>query len=186
VPWGDGLGKGDLERLEGGRDMRMKRAVIRCNYVLWLIVFLVGVACDSAPAPNKTIYTNTSNKELQQKALRVVKSLRELVDSYHTKDRELKAEYDKKDKPELRIEEKKAMRDQWLKASDAVHASAMRTYKENYWADAILLRNELYRRLPKQQNQQNLAPIYQNPTNVLGIQVIADHLELIAKALPDS
>jgi len=62
----------------------------------------------------------------------------------------------------------------------------MRSYKENYWAETILLRNELYRRLPEQQNQKNLAPIYQNPTNVLGIQVIADHLELIAKSLPDS
>ena len=61
----------------------------------------------------------------------------------------------------------------------------MRSYKENYWADAILLRNELYRTTQKV-NQTNLSPIYQNPTNVLGVQVIADHLELIAKSLPDS
>ena len=114
-----------------------------------------------------------------------MKSIRELVDSYKKKDRELMAEYDKKDKPEIKIDEKKAMRDQWLKESDAVHDSAMRTYKENYWADAILLRNEFYRRLPKKLDQKDLAPIYQNPTNVLGIQLIADHLELIAKSLPD-
>jgi len=31
-----------------------------------------------------------------------------------------------------------------------------------------------------------LQPLYQNPTNVLGIQVIADNLELISKSLPDS
>jgi hypothetical protein len=166
--------------------MRMKRAVTRCNYFLLLIVFLAGGACDSAPAPDKTIYSNTSNKELKQKALLVVKSIRELVNSYNTKDRELRAEYDKKDKPKLSMEERKAMRDQWLKESDAVHDAVMRSYKENYWAETILLRNELYRRLPTQQNQKNLAPIYQNPTNVLGIQVIADHLELIAKSLPDS
>ena len=166
--------------------MRMKRAITRCNYFLLLIVFLAGSACDSAPAPDKTIYSNTSNKELKQKALLVVKSIRELVNSYNTKDRELRAEYAKKDKPKLSVEERKAMRDQWLQESDAVHDAAMRSYKENYWAETILLRNELYRRLPKEQNQKNLAPIYQNPTNVLGIQVIADHLELIAKSLPDS
>jgi hypothetical protein len=150
------------------------------------MIFLVGISCGSAPAPDKTVYSNTSNKELKQKALRLVKNIRELVDSYKKKDRELLAEYDKKDKPEIGIDERMALRRQWLKESDAVHDSAMRTYKDNYWADAILLRNELYRRLPKKLDQKDLAPIYQTPTNVLGIQLIADHLELIAKSLPDS
>src|SRR5262245_66212996 len=120
--------------------MSMKRAVTRHTYVLLLIVFLAGGACDSAPTPNKTIYSNTSNKELKQKALQVVKSIRELVDSYNTKDRELRAEYDKKDKPEIRIDERKAMRDQWIKESDAVNDSAIRYYKEIYWDSDILFR----------------------------------------------
>src|SRR5262249_15633676 len=80
----------------------------------------------------------------------------DLVDSYKKKDRALMADYDKKNKPEIRIDERKAMREQWLKESDTVHDSAMRSYKENYWADAILLRDELYRRLqrlPKKRNQ---------------------------------
>jgi hypothetical protein len=162
------------------------RAVSRRNNFLLLAIFVVAMACGSAPAPDKTVYSNTSNKELKQKTLRLVKNIRELVYSYNKKDRELMAEYDKKNKPEIRIDERQAMRQQWLKESDAVHDSAMRSYKEKYWADAILLRNELYRRLPKKLNQKNLAPIYQNPTNVLGVQVIADHLELIAKSLPDA
>jgi hypothetical protein len=166
--------------------MRIRWTVIRRNYFLLLMTFLAGISCGSAPATDKTIYSNTSNKELKQKALRLVKSIRELVDSYNKKSGELMAEYDKKNKPEIRIDERKAMREQWLKESDAVHDSAMRSYKENYWADAMLLRNELYRRLPKKLNQKDLAPIYQNPTNVLGVQVIADNLELIAKSLPDS
>jgi uncharacterized NAD(P)/FAD-binding protein YdhS len=166
--------------------MRIRWAVTKRNYFLLVMTFLTGISCGSAPAPDKTVYSNTSNKELKQKALRLVKSIRELVDSYKKKDRELKVEYDKKDKPEIRIDERKAMRDQWLKESDGVHDSTMRSYRDNYWADAILLRNELYRRLPKKLNQKDLAPIYQNPTNVLGLQLIADHLELIAKSLPDS
>ena len=115
-----------------------------------------------------------------------MKNIRELVDSYKKKDRELMAEYDKKNQPEIRIDERMAMRGQWLKESDAVRDSTMRSYRDNYWAEAILLRNEINRRLPKKLNQKDLAPIYQNPTNVLGIQLIADHLELIAKSLPDS
>jgi hypothetical protein len=165
--------------------MRITSAVTRRNYFLLLMTFLAGISW-AAPAPDMTVYSNTSNKELKQRALRLVKNIRELVDSYKKKDRELMAEYDKKNKPEIRIDERKAVREQWLRASDDVHDSSMRSYKENYWADAILLRNELYRRLPKKLNQTDLSPIYQYPTNVLGVQVIADHLELIAKSLPDS
>src|SRR5262249_20090154 len=166
--------------------MRISQAVTKCSSFLLLGVLLVAISCGAAPEPDKTVYSNTSNKELKQKALRLVKSIRELVDSYNKKDRALMSDYDKRDKPEIRIDERKAMRDQWLKESDALHDSSMRTYRDNYWADAILLRNEIYRRLPKKFNQKDLAPIYQNPTNVLGVQVIADHLELIAKSLPDS
>ena len=166
--------------------MRSKSAVIKTNYFLLITIFVVGVSCGAAPEPDKTIYSKISNKELKQKALSVVKNIRELADSYNKKDRALMAEYDKKTTPEIRTDERKAMRQQWLKESDTIHGSAMRTYRDNYWADAILLRNELYRRLPKKLNQKDLAPIYQNPTNVLGVQLIADHLELIAKSLPDS
>jgi uncharacterized NAD(P)/FAD-binding protein YdhS len=164
--------------------MRIRWSVVKGNYFLLLTIILAVISCGAAP--DRTIYSNTSNKELKQKALQLVKNIRDLVDSYNKKDRELMAEYDKKNKPEIRIDDRKAMREQWLKDSDTVHDSAMRTYRDNYWSDAILLRNELYRRLPKSLHQTNLSPIYQRPTNVLGIQVIADHLELIAKSLPDS
>jgi hypothetical protein len=166
--------------------MSIRWDVTRGNYFLLLTIFVVVIACGAAPEPDKTIYSNTSNKELKEKALRLVKNIRELADSYNKKDRALMAEYDKKTTPEIRTDERKAMRQQWLKESDALHDSSMRAYRDKYWADAILLRNELYRRLPKKLSQKDLAPMYQNPTNILGIQVIADHLELIAKSLPDS
>ena len=166
--------------------MRIRWSVNRCSYFLFLTIFVVGISCGAAPEPDKTIYSKTSNKELKEKTLGLVKNIRALVDSYNKKDRELLAEYDKKNRPEVRIDEWKAAREQWLKESNALSDSSIRTYRDNYWSDAILLRNELSRRLPKNLQQTNLAPIFQNPTNVLGIQVIADNLELVAKSLPDS
>ena|SRR5215831_1105224 len=166
--------------------MRIRCAIRRRNYFLLLIIFVVGMSCGAAPEPDKTVYSKTSNKELKEKTFSLVKSIRALVDSYNQKDRALMAEYDKKNRPEIRTDERKTIREQWLKDSDALHDSSMRTYRDNYWSDAILLRNEIYRRLPKKLDQKDLAPIYQNPTNVLGIQLIADNLELIAKSLPDS
>ena len=166
--------------------MRIRWVLSRRNYFLLVTIFVVGMSCGAAPEPDKTVYSKTSNKELKEKTLGLVKNIRTLVDSYNQKDRALMAEYDKKNRPEIRTDERKTIREQWLKESDALHDSSMRTYGDNYWSEAILLRNEIYRRLPKKLNEKDLAPIYQNPTNVLGIQLIADHLELISKSLPDS
>jgi hypothetical protein len=132
------------------------------------------------------IYSNTSNKELKQRVFRLVKSIRELVDSYNKKDRALMAEYDKKARPEIRTDERKLIRDQWIRESDGVHDSTLRYYRDHYLSDAILLLDELYRRVPKRMRQPSILPIYQRPTNVLGLEVIANHLEVVAKSLPDS
>ena len=129
--------------------MRNREAVTRCNYFLLFTVFVVGISCGAAPEPDKTVYSKASNKELKEKTLSLVKNIRALVDAYNKKDRELMAEYDKKNQPEIRTDERKALREQWLKESDALHDSSMRTYRDNYWSDAILLRNEIYKRLPK-------------------------------------
>jgi hypothetical protein len=133
----------------------------------------------------KRVYTQTPNRELKQKSLQLVKKIRELVYSYNKRDQELLADYDSKDRPESTKGGAKASRQQWLKDTDALHDSTMRKYKEQYWSDAILFADEILRRLPKQKRQMDVLYIYQQPTNVLGVQTIADHLELIAKSLPD-
>lgn len=138
-----------------------------------------------AAIPERTIYSTISNKELKSRALRLVSQIRDLAYSHKERDRELMAEHDGKSRPEVRIDQRRAMREQWLRESEALHDRTLRHYKEKYWADAILLRNELYRRLPKRFRQPQMAVMYQYPTNVLGIEAIADHLELLAKSLPD-
>ena len=92
--------------------MRTVSIVIGHKHFLLLAILVIGISCGAAPEPDKTVYSNTSNKELKQKALGLVKSIRALVDSYNKKDRELMAEYDKKNKPEVRTDERKAIRDQ--------------------------------------------------------------------------
>jgi hypothetical protein len=164
--------------------MRTQRGLIPRKRFLWSVVSIAAFTLGAAP--ERTIHTNTSNKELKQKTLQLVKNVKELIYSYNKKDRELMTDYDKKNRPEIRIDERKAMRQQWLRDSDSVHDSFLRQYKDKYWADAILLRDELYRRLPKRMHQPALATIYQHPTNILGVEVIANHLEVISKSLPDS
>jgi hypothetical protein len=142
--------------------------------------FLIGAT------PERTIYTNTPNKELKPRAMRLVSNIRQLVYSYKKEDGDLLAKFDQKETADSTKNEKKRVREQWIRASDTAHDSFIRQYKEKYWADAILLRNELLRRLPKSFRQPQLAGIYQYPTNLLGVEAIADNLELLAKSLPDN
>jgi len=149
---------------------------------VWLLLFLAIMSLGAAA--ERSVYSQSSNKDLKQRTLTMVKNIRTLVTSYQQKDRELMADYDKK-MTEYRVDERKAVREQWIRQSDAVHDATMRRYRESYWADAILLLDELYRRVPQRMRQKNILPIYQHPTNVLGVETIANHLELMAKALPD-
>jgi hypothetical protein len=113
----------------------------------------------------RTVYSQVSNKELKQKSTQLVKNVRSLVDSYKKQDRELMAQYDKKDTADMSKRTTDASRQQWLKDSDVAHDSTMRYYKDNYWADAILLIRELNRRYPKGAKQNEVLRLYQHPTN---------------------
>jgi len=149
---------------------------------VWLLLFLAIMSLGAAA--ERSVYSQSSNKDLRQRTLTLVKNIRTLVTSYQQKDRELMADYDKK-VTEYRVNERKAVREQWIRQTDAAHDATMRRYRDSYWADAILLLDELYRRVPQRMRQKNILPIYQHPTNVLGVETIANHLELMAKALPD-
>jgi hypothetical protein len=156
----------------------MKRAIFLL-FMGFLTIITMGATTE------RTIYSHASNKELKQKSLQLVKNVRGLVDSHKKKDRELMAEYDRKDS-ERSKDAGRGLRQAWLKDSDLAHDSTMRYYKDHYWADAILLIGELNRRLSKRAKQPELLRLYQHPTNVLGLAAIADHLELNSKSLPDA
>ena len=151
-----------------------------------VVTILVAGFMMTAATPERTIFSNTSNKELNARVSRLVKDVRNLVYAHKNKDRQLLDGFDKNSGSEIPANERKRLKAQWIKESDLAHDSFMREYKERYWADAILLRNELYRRLPKSLRQPQLSGIYQYPTNVLGVEAIADNLELLSKSLAEN
>ena len=156
------------------------RSKKRAAFLLVTAIFTLGASTE------RTAYSDVSNKVVKQKSLQLAKDIRRLIDSYKKKDREIMAEYDRKDRPDRSKVGAHVLRQQWLKDSDLAHDSTMRYYKDHYWADAILLIGELNRRLSKRAKQPELLRLYQHPTNVLGLAAIADHLELHSKLLPDS
>jgi hypothetical protein len=124
----------------GPARIRMNIRTIKAEIILLFIEFFAIVTL--AATTERTVYSQTSNKELKQKSIQLVKNVRSLVDSYKKQDRELMAQYDKKDRSEMSKGSAHASRQQWLKDSDLTHDSTMRYYKDHYWADAILLIRE--------------------------------------------
>ena len=161
--------------------------VTRRKIILLLVLWggLAAVATPALPSESTGIYSKLSNKELKSRALTVVKAIRELVYSYNKKDRDLtsvfEAEY-----LATRTTERELLRDQWRKKIDDAQASSVRDYRQNFASDAALLREELQRRLPKSLQRRDMPKLYSNPANVLALEVIADHLELLAKSLAET
>ena len=130
-------------------------------------------------------YSRDSNKQLQSTALGLVKKIRELVNSYNKKDRELMADY-QTNYLASRTTERQGIRDQYEKNLKEANNSTVGDYKEKLLAESKTVRAELHRRLPERLHRPNLSKIYDNPSIVLEMQTIADDLELLSKSLPDS
>lgn len=162
------------------------------NYLVLTVagVIMIGIvvlvfSMMAGPAPERNIYSNVSNREIKARVSRLVRDIRELVYEQKNRERQLLDSYHQKNREESRPAGRNTLRERWIRESDETHDSFMRAYKEKYWADAVLLRRELHRRLAKRARDPQQGIIYQHPTNALGVESIADDLELLSKSLPD-
>jgi hypothetical protein len=130
-------------------------------------------------------YSNESNKQLQSRALELVKKIRALVDSFNKKDREITAEYET-DYLATRTTERQRIKDRYENKFREAHDLLMRNYKNQLLSEAKAIREELHKRLPERLHRRHLSKMYDNPSAPLEIQTIADDLELLARSLPDS
>src|SRR5215468_577039 len=158
---------------------------------LLLLMILAGITAAATPlrltlySDAASKYSGDSNKQLQSTALGLVKKIRGLVDSYNKKDRELMADY-QTNYLASRTTERQGIRDQYEKNVKEANNSTVRDYKEKLLAESKTVRAELHRRLPERLHRPNLSKIYEKPSFVMEIQIIADDLELLSKSLPDS
>ncbi len=129
-------------------------------------------------------YARVSNKELQSRALNLVKNLRELVYAFNKKDKQMLSEYNS-EYLATRTTERQAVRDRWRnKSADALNSS-VREYQQKLLPECLAVREEVARRLPPRLRRPEVLKLYKNPGNVLAIDIVADDLELLAKSLPD-
>jgi hypothetical protein len=156
----------------------------KIRFLLCLLILAVIAVATVRLTINTDAANSDSNEQLKSRALGLVKKIRELVDSYNKEDQKLMTDY-QANYLATRTTEREAIRDRYVKKSSEVNDSTVRAYKEKLLAESKGIRAELHRRLPKNLYRPNLSKIYENPSMVMEISIIADDLELLSKSLSD-
>jgi len=138
----------------------------------------------SIPPPKLTTYTTLSNEELKHKSAQLVTAIRALVRSYYVEDNRLRSVADLNSAKSDSRAEQDRVRKVWLDESAKLHDALVDRYKTNLWADALLLREAIVAKVGGAPGAQN-PNMFQHPTNILGIEQVANSLELLGKSLPE-
>lgn len=132
-----------------------------------------------------TAYSNLTNNELRDKTLSLVEDIRNFLRNRRKKQNKIHFQKTRKSHEQMTEEEKEK---EWQKETQELLQDSFETnstYEEKFKVDTILLRDELLSRLPKDlKNEQNFST-YEHPTNPIGMGIVADDLERLAKSLPD-
>ena len=148
----------------------------------WLLGPKAAVEQIAIPPAKPTVYTTLSNAELKNKSLQLVKAIRDLTRSYYQEDERLRMIADEKSGTTASQAEREKIRKAWLDDSAKVHDQYLNRYKNNFWADAILLRQAIVAKVGGVPGSEN--PIlFQHPTNILGVEQVANSLDLLGKSL---
>jgi hypothetical protein len=135
------------------------------------------------PPAKATTYTTLSNDELKDKSAQLVTAIRNLARSYYDDDNRMRISADEQSGKTDSQAERERIRKTWLNDSAKLHDAIMDRYKINYWADALLLREAIVAKVGGAPGAQN-AILFQHPTNILGVEQVANGLELLGKSLP--
>ena len=135
------------------------------------------------PPAKATTYTTLSNDELKNKSAQLVTAIRSLTRTYNDEDNRLRAVADENSGKTDSHADRERLRKEWIAESAKLHDAFMDRYKTNFWADALLLRQAIVAKVGGAPGAQN--PIlFQHPTNILGVEQVANSLDLLGKSLP--
>lgn len=133
---------------------------------------------------SSTAFSTMSNKELRDKALEVVSSIRDYLEK--TKNEDMR--FWSLQNQEMQSAKTESERQQvWSKYANKSRQNSLEQqsyYSRNFRADTILLRDEILTRLPKGSKDNEVYNFYEHPINQLIMTDVVNNLERIAKSLP--
>jgi hypothetical protein len=130
-----------------------------------------------------TAYSRLTNGEVQERALKVVADLRQFLKERGERERDSLLSGWRRDFRQMSdVERQRA----WEAETNALMQDSLETsthYDERFKVDTILLRDELLARLPQGAKNEQAYRTYEHPTNPIGMGIVADDLERLAKNL---
>ena len=131
-----------------------------------------------------TSYSRLTNNELQQRALKVVTEVREFL--RERGERQYRSLFSgwRRGITEMTEDQKRRA---WEEETNALMQDSLQTstaFDARFKVDTILLRDELLSRLPSTAKNQREYGTYEHPTNPIGMGMVADDLERLAKSIP--
>jgi hypothetical protein len=149
----------------------------------WFLGAKTAVKTVILPAKT-TAYRNLSNEELKNKVLQLASAIRGLARSFYEDDNRMRISADEKSASAKSQSERDQIRKTWIEDSGKLHNTYLARYEDKFWADAVLLREAVVARVGGVPGARNPI-IFEHPTNMLGIEEVANSLELLGKSLPD-
>ncbi|MBM4274029.1 MAG: hypothetical protein FJ134_06160 [Deltaproteobacteria bacterium] len=129
----------------------------------------------------KTAYSQLTNNELQDKASKLISRMREYHKEKDKRNSKINDVYRQRMIQAKTDQEREMI---WTEQTSLLLGPSVNLeYGEKFKADAIILRDELLSRLPKDKKNEDLH-FYEYPTNPLGLQRVIDDLEKLSKSLP--
>jgi hypothetical protein len=129
-------------------------------------------------------FSQLSNWDLKQRALNTVAQIRAFLEEIRLNDTLLTTN---RPRYEGMTEEEKDMA--WQQETTKLLLESVKAnsqYDSKFKVDTILLRDELLSRLPTEAKNEMEYRTYEHPTNPIGMGIVADDLERLAKSIPDS
>lgn len=138
------------------------------------------------PAPNneqKRQIATSTNEDLKDRALMLVANIREFLGLYQ---RQTQSIYENEWSEMTQAKDKDDKQKLWNKFTSAqrrLSNDLNAEYDQRFKVDSILLRDELRSRLPDYKPVRSDGFLYEHPTNPIGMGMVADDLEKMAKLL---
>ncbi|MBJ6799025.1 hypothetical protein [Geomonas propionica] len=137
-----------------------------------------------ATEAHQTAYSPLNNDQLKKEVLNLVEKMRNYLERKHLQDQTKSDYYFNK------MREAKTEGERQLIWDTQTHDSQTSTplnfeYSEKFKADATLIHDELLKRLPSEpKDRPGMRADYEHPTNPIGLNMLIDDLERLAKSLP--
>jgi len=135
-----------------------------------------------APNINQTPHSRLTNVQLQKETLILVDKMHSYLELKHLQQQSRSDYYRQQMRQANTDQERQIIWD--AETHDSLTSPSLNfEYSEKFKADAILLRNELLSRLPKDYKTEKNHSDYDHPTNPIGLNIVIDDLEKMAKSL---